>query len=99
MRREATPTESWLYRRNAVPRWRRRAGDCALLFRSGRKFDLVPTRANGQPAFALYVRGPDGVRHGTGLVVLTLSGDKIFAMSRFENSVYPSFGLPRSLPG
>jgi RNA polymerase sigma-70 factor (TIGR02960 family) len=74
------------------------ASFCALLFRSGRKFDLVPTRANGQPAFALYVRGPDGIRHGTGLVVLTLSGDKICAMTRFENSVYPSFGLPRSLP-
>ena len=72
---------------------------CALLFGAGRRFDLVPTRANGQPAFGTYVRGPDGIRHGTGLFVLTLAGDRICAMTRFENSVLPWFGLPRSLPG
>ncbi len=71
---------------------------CASLFGSGRRFDLVPTRANGQPAFGAYLRPPAGVRHGTGLYVLTLAGDKICAMTRFENSVLPSFGLPRSLP-
>jgi RNA polymerase sigma-70 factor (TIGR02960 family) len=74
------------------------AGFCALLFRSGRRIDLVPTRANGQPAFGAYVRGPDGISHGTGLFVLTLAGDRICAMSRFENSVLGWFGLPRSLP-
>ena len=72
---------------------------CALLFGAGRRFDLVPTRANGQPAFGTYVRGPDGIRHGTGLFVITLAGDRICAMTRFENSVLPWFGLPRSLPG
>jgi hypothetical protein len=41
---------------------------------------------------------PTGIRHGTGLYVLTLTGDRICAMTRFENSVLPSFGLPRSLP-
>jgi RNA polymerase sigma-70 factor (ECF subfamily) len=71
---------------------------CASLFGSGRRFDLVPTRANGQPAFGAYLRAPDGIGHGTGLFVLTLSGDRICAMTRFENSVLPSFGLPRSLP-
>jgi RNA polymerase sigma-70 factor (TIGR02960 family) len=72
---------------------------CALLFGAGRQYDLVPTRANGQPAFGLYVRASGGIRHGTGLVVLTLAGDRICAMTRFENSVLPWFGLPRSLPG
>jgi len=74
-------------------------GLCAALFDSGRRFDLVPTRANGQPAFGAYVRAPDGIRHGIGLYVLTLSGDRIRAMFRFEASVLPWFGLPRSLPG
>jgi len=55
-------------------------------------------RANGQSAFGAYLRTPDGVSHGTGLYVLTLSGEKICALNRFENSVLPSFGLPRSLP-
>ena len=71
----------------------------ALLFGAGRMYHLVPTRANGQPAFGSYVRGPSGAWHGTGLFVLTLGGDRIRAMTRFENSVLPWFGLPRSLPG
>jgi RNA polymerase sigma-70 factor (ECF subfamily) len=70
----------------------------ANIFRSGRRFDLVPTRANGQPAFAAYLSAPTGVRHGTGLYVLTLSGDRICALARFEAGVLASFGLPRSLP-
>jgi RNA polymerase sigma-70 factor (ECF subfamily) len=71
---------------------------CASIFRSGRRFDLVRTRANGQPAFGAYLRTPNGVSHGVGLFVLTLTGDRICAMTRFENSVLPWFGLPRSLP-
>ena len=71
---------------------------CASIFRAGRRFDLVPTRANGQPAFGAYLRAADGVRHGVGLYVLTLSGERICAMTRFDNSVLASFGLPRSLP-
>jgi RNA polymerase sigma-70 factor (TIGR02960 family) len=71
---------------------------CASLFGAGRRFDLVRTRANGQPAFAAYLRAPTGIRHGIGLYVLTLTGDRICAMTRFDNSVLPSFGLPRTLP-
>jgi RNA polymerase sigma-70 factor (ECF subfamily) len=71
---------------------------CGSIFGAGRRFDLLPTRANGQPAFGAYLRAPTGIRHGIGLYVLTLTGDRICAMTRFENSVLPSFGLPRSLP-
>jgi RNA polymerase sigma-70 factor (TIGR02960 family) len=71
---------------------------CASLFSAGRRFDLVPTRANGQPAYAAYLHTPGGISHGMGLYVLTLAGDRICAMTRFENTVLPSFGLPRSLP-
>jgi len=70
------------------------------IFRAGRRFDLVPTRANGQPAFGAYLRTPErGIRHGTGLLVLTLSGDRICAVTRFDRGVLSWFGLPRSLPG
>jgi RNA polymerase sigma-70 factor (TIGR02960 family) len=71
---------------------------CASLFGADRRFDLVPTRANGQPAFGAYLRPPTGIRHGTGLYVLSLTGDRICAMTRFDNSVLSCFGLPRSLP-
>jgi RNA polymerase sigma-70 factor (TIGR02960 family) len=68
------------------------------IFGSGRRFDLVRTRANGQPALGAYLGDPAGIRRGIGLFVLTLTGDRICAMTRFENSVLPWFGLPRSLP-
>ncbi|MFJ9779596.1 sigma-70 family RNA polymerase sigma factor [Amycolatopsis sp. NPDC101161] len=71
---------------------------CEGLFGAGRRFALVPTRANGQPAFGAYLCAPSGIRHGTGLYVLTLAGERISALTRFENSVLPAFGLPRSLP-
>jgi RNA polymerase sigma-70 factor (TIGR02960 family) len=70
----------------------------AGIFGSGRRVDLVPTRANGQPAFGAYLRAGTGIRHGSGLFVLTLSGDRICAFTRFDAGVLPWFGLPRSLP-
>jgi RNA polymerase sigma-70 factor (TIGR02960 family) len=68
--------------------------------RPGRRPRLIPIRANGQPAFGLYARDPQaGIFHATGLLVLTLSGDTICAMTGFDTSVLPQFGLPRTLPG
>jgi RNA polymerase sigma-70 factor (TIGR02960 family) len=69
----------------------------AGIFGAGRRFELIRTRANGQPAFGSYLRTPNGRRDGTGLVVLTLTGDRIGAMTRFDDSVLHWFGLPRSL--
>jgi RNA polymerase sigma-70 factor (ECF subfamily) len=70
---------------------------CARIFDAGRRFELVATRANGQPAFGAYLRTAGGISHGVGLYVLTLAGDHICAMTRFETGVFPTFGLPRSL--
>ena len=67
---------------------------CANMFAAGRRPELARTRANGQPAFGVYVRTPDGRRRGTGLYVLTLTGDRICGMTRFESHVLPWFGLP-----
>jgi RNA polymerase sigma-70 factor (ECF subfamily) len=69
----------------------------AVVHRDGRTYDLVPTRANGQLAFGVYLRGSDGVRRGIGLNVLTLAGDRICGLTRFENEALAWFGLPRSL--
>jgi RNA polymerase sigma-70 factor (TIGR02960 family) len=70
----------------------------ASIFGSGRRFDLIPTRANRQPALGAYVRGPDDTSHGVGLFVLAIDGEQIRALTRFENTVLPWFGLPRSFP-
>jgi len=69
-------------------------------FRDGRTYRLIATRANGQPAFGLYVQDPmTGVAHAYGMLVLTLAGGQVTAMTGFDNSVLPLFGLPRTLPG
>ena len=70
-----------------------------VAFRPGRRFLLVPTRANGQPAFGVYLRDPlTGVGHASGLVVITLAGDRVSAITRFESAVLSRFGLPRTMP-
>ena len=72
----------------------------ATALRPGWTARLIATRANGQPAFGFYVRDPHtGISHTVGLLVLTLSGGRICAMTRFDTSVLPRFGLPRTLPG
>lgn len=67
--------------------------------RYGRRYRLVATRANGQPAFGVYVRDPSApVARANGLLVLTLAGNRIGVMTHFPASVFPRFGLPRTLP-
>jgi RNA polymerase sigma-70 factor (TIGR02960 family) len=70
----------------------------AVAFRQGRRYRLVPTRANGQPAFAVYLRDPVApVAHAFGLLVVTLAGSQISAITRFDNAALPPFGLPRTI--
>jgi RNA polymerase sigma-70 factor (ECF subfamily) len=60
---------------------------------------LVPTRANGQPAFGLYFRDPHApIARAHSLVVLTLDADGISQITRFGDlSLFARFGLPRTL--
>jgi RNA polymerase sigma-70 factor (ECF subfamily) len=56
---------------------------------------LVPTAANGQPAFAVYERGADGRFAAHSLHVLTLAGETISTLTLFvEPRLFPAFGLP-----
>jgi RNA polymerase sigma-70 factor (TIGR02960 family) len=72
----------------------------ATAFRPGRSARLVPTRANGQPAFGLYIRDPHApIAHANGILVLTIAGGQISAVTGFpDNSTLRIFGLPRTLP-
>jgi RNA polymerase sigma-70 factor (ECF subfamily) len=60
---------------------------------------LVPTRANGQPAFGVYFPSPQTyVARPSAMFVLTLEDDRISALTWFGgSSVFPLFGLPRIL--
>jgi RNA polymerase sigma-70 factor (ECF subfamily) len=68
--------------------------------RAGRRVRLIPTRANGQPAFGHYLEDPHApVGRTAGVLVLTLEGDRIAAITRFgDTGVLPLFGLPRTIP-
>ncbi len=61
---------------------------------------LLPTRANGQPAFARYIRDPHvPISHAHGLIVLSLAGDHVSVINGFNDiSVLARFGFPRTLP-
>jgi RNA polymerase sigma-70 factor (ECF subfamily) len=66
--------------------------------RRGANLVLVPTGANGQPAFGCYLPDPHGGRaRAYGLMVLTLRGDRITAITWFGPAVMAPFGLPRTL--
>jgi hypothetical protein len=66
----------------------------------GARVRLVPTRANGAPAFGHYMEQQprSGIAHGLGVFALVLEGDRIARLTRFG---YPEllarFGLPSSV--
>jgi RNA polymerase sigma-70 factor (TIGR02960 family) len=68
--------------------------------RGGRPLRLVPTRANGQPAFGCYLPDPPAaIARPYGLMVLTLEWDAIAAITWFADpGAFRHFGLPRTLP-
>ena len=60
---------------------------------------MVATRANGQPAFGLYMRTPEGDFEPFHLQVLTLDGDRVTHVAAFfDISLFDRFGLPMRLP-
>ena len=67
----------------------------------GRPLRLAPTRANGQPAFGCYLPdAEEAIARPYGLMVLTLQGDQISAITWFGgSSLFPHFGLPRTMRG
>ncbi len=74
-------------------------------WRAGRPLTAVPTRANGAPAFALYISQEPGMPgHAAGIVVLTVvataDGHRISGVTRFlVSELFARFGLPEVHPG
>jgi RNA polymerase sigma-70 factor (ECF subfamily) len=67
---------------------------------AGQDIKLLPTRANGQPGLVLYLPDPTApVWRACGLIVLTLRGSQVHAVTRFGDSgLLARFGFPRTLP-
>ncbi|WP_017569837.1 sigma-70 family RNA polymerase sigma factor [Nocardiopsis halotolerans] len=62
---------------------------------------MVPTGANGQPAFALYMRGGDGVHRAFGIQVLELApggAGVAHTVMFFDTTLFRHFGMPAVLP-
>jgi RNA polymerase sigma-70 factor (ECF subfamily) len=60
---------------------------------------LVPTEANGQPAFAMYLRGDDGDFHPFQLHVLTVTSSGVAHVTSFlDVRLFAAFGLPQTQP-
>lgn len=61
-------------------------------------FRLVPTRANGQPAAANYLRRPGESEHrAITLDVLRVEEGKVVEIVAFTADLFPAFGLPPTL--
>jgi RNA polymerase sigma-70 factor, ECF subfamily len=96
--------DAWLTMPPAAQQYQGAAAIASFLrssaaWRDGRRFLLVPTRANTQPAFGCYlpdVQGPTA--EAAGLIVLTLEGGRISAVTRFlDSQVLRPFELPETL--
>jgi len=60
---------------------------------------MLETSANGQPAFGLYMRAPEGGFQPFQLQVLELDGDRVRHVSAFfDPALFATFGLPDRLP-
>ncbi|HET6624872.1 MAG TPA: sigma-70 family RNA polymerase sigma factor [Nocardioidaceae bacterium] len=58
---------------------------------------MVPTQANGQPAFALYMRDADGVHRAFQIQVLTMKNGRVAHVgSFFDTALFATFGLPET---
>jgi hypothetical protein len=67
-----------------------------VAFRTGTPVPWFPTTTNRQPALAIYERDPySQALRANGLFVLTLAGDQIRAITRFDATAVTRCGFPR----
>jgi len=87
---EMPPVLTWFVGRQTVARFAR-----SQLFTGPGQLRLVPVTANGQPAFAVYRRGPGGDWHAHAVQVLTVAATGITRIVAFTDpGLFASFGLP-----
>ena len=79
----------------AIGRFLRSSG----AWRGQRAYRLTPARANGQPGYGFYIEDEhEPVFRAHGMVVLTLEGERVSAITRFiDDDVMRWFGLPLTL--
>ncbi|MCO5969035.1 sigma-70 family RNA polymerase sigma factor [Actinoallomurus soli] len=90
---EMPPTPTWFAGREPIGRF-----FASRVLTEPGLFRTVPTAANGQPAVALYRRGPDGVHHAHAVTVLSAHEMGITRVVVFRDpDLFDLFGLPPAL--
>jgi RNA polymerase sigma-70 factor, ECF subfamily len=90
---EMPPQSYWFAGRDQVMRFLR-----ARVLTEPGTFRLAPTRANGQPAFAAYLREADGVYRAHAIQVLTFSDGQVARIVSFNDGrLLRPFGFPAEL--
>lgn len=92
---EMPPYDTWFSGRAEV------LAQLASLCLAPGRIRLLPAAANGQPAFAAYLRDADGVYRGHAIIVLTVTAELITRIVVFlEPALFRLFGLdPEGRPG
>jgi RNA polymerase sigma-70 factor (ECF subfamily) len=89
------PWQQWYRGRDAIRRFLKWG------MREGRRFRLVATRANGQPAFGQYMWQAEQAAaafEAHALIVLTFDGSAISALTVFVGrQLVTKFGLPKAV--
>jgi RNA polymerase sigma-70 factor, ECF subfamily len=92
---EMPPQPYWFAGRDRVTQFLR----AVVLTRPG-DFALVPVAANGQPAFAAYLRADDGSFQAHAIQVLTVTGGRVARITSFnDGGLLRMFALPSRLDG
>jgi RNA polymerase sigma-70 factor (ECF subfamily) len=88
------PEPTWFRGQDAIVAFLR-----ATPMREDYRWRVIPTSANGQPAFAHYIWDEQqNAFRAEGIAVLTLDGDKITELTVFrERELFATFGLPEQL--
>lgn len=93
---EMPPVPSWFRGPDAIGRLVER--HCPAFFRGTR---VVPTRANGQPAFAAYMAADDGAYRAQSIQLLDLAATEtpdearvVHVVAFHDTALFPTFGLP-----
>jgi len=90
---EMPPLLTWYAGRKPVGRFL-----AARVLRQPGNLRMIPAAANGQPAFAAYQRGNDGIYRAHAVQVLTITRSGVSRVVSFNDSgLFATFGLPESL--
>ena len=87
------PLPTWYTGREPIGRFL-----AARVLRQPGRFRMIPAAANGQPAFAAYRRGNDGIYRLTPSRCSPSPGPLARVVSFNDSGLFATFGLPESLP-